>query len=54
MNEFHQSSPVLFSTPPGTVIATVDDPVDPGSDPVAPLARRMMILFDKIATKKDH
>jgi hypothetical protein len=53
MNEFHQSSPVLFSTAPGRVVATVDDPVDATSDPVAPLARRVMILLDNIATKKE-
>jgi hypothetical protein len=52
MNQFHQASPVLFSTTPGTVVETTDDPVDGGPVPVAPLARRMMILLDKIAVKK--
>ncbi len=50
-NEFHQNNPVLFSTAPGTVVPTAPDPVAPQSDPVAPLARRMMIVFD--AASKD-
>jgi Caspase domain len=49
-NEFHQSNPVLFSTAPGTLVPTAPDPTDPQSDPVAPLARRAMILLD--ATSK--
>lgn len=46
MNEFRQTEPVLFSTKPGTVVSTVPDPTDPGSDPVGPLARRAMITLD--------
>jgi hypothetical protein len=46
MNEFHQDNPILFSTEPGTVVSTVPDPTDAQSDPVGPLARRVMILLD--------
>jgi len=45
-NEFHQDNPILFSTTPGTVVSTVPDPTDAESDPVGPLARRVMILLD--------
>lgn len=49
MNQFRQSSPVLFSTEPGTIVSTVKAPVNPGLTPVAPLARRIMILLDRVA-----
>lgn len=47
VNEFHQSSPILFSTAPGTVTHTAEDPADPSAEPVAPLARRAMILLER-------
>lgn len=50
MNEFRQSNAVLFSATPGTVVRTVEDPVSHGSTPIAPLARRIMILLDRVAT----
>jgi len=48
MNEFRDTYPVLFSTSPGSVVSTVEDPLKPDSElSVAPLARRMMILFSQ-------
>jgi hypothetical protein len=45
INEFHQPSPVLFSTEPGTTVETVPDPENPSSNRVAPLARRMILVL---------
>jgi hypothetical protein len=48
MNEFRDTYPVLFSTSPGSVVSTVADPLDPDSAlSVAPLARRMMMIFNR-------
>ncbi len=48
INEFRQPHPVLFSTQPGTVASTVPDPYEPNAAlPVAPLARRLAIVFDR-------
>jgi hypothetical protein len=48
MNEFRDTYPVLFSTSPGSVVSTVADPLDQDSVlSVAPLARRMMMVFDR-------
>lgn len=49
MNEFHQSSPVIFSAEPGTLAKTVVDPVYSYPEPMPPLAHRMMIMFDEAA-----
>jgi hypothetical protein len=48
MNEFHQTNPVLFSTAPGTIAKTVADPTDPAALPVAPLARRLLLIADPV------
>jgi hypothetical protein len=45
LNEFHQSSPVMFSTDPGSVVKVVPDPRD-GTRNVGPLARRAMLAVD--------
>ena len=45
-NEFHQANPVLFSAQPGESQPTVEDPSGSGPDPVAPLARRFMLVVD--------
>lgn len=47
VNEFHQESPVIFSTEPGTVVSTAPDSTDPKADPIGPLARRATIVFDE-------
>ncbi|MBB4189285.1 hypothetical protein GGE07_005967 [Sinorhizobium terangae] len=49
MNEFHQESPVLFSTTPGSVARTVADPTGSSPDHIAPLARRITLLLDATA-----
>ncbi|MCO5966025.1 hypothetical protein GOB42_24990 [Sinorhizobium meliloti] len=49
MNEFHQESPVLFSTAPGSVVRTVADPTGSSRDYIAPLARRIALLLDATA-----
>jgi len=51
LNEFHQADPVLFSTSPGTEASTVPNPEDPGGDPVAPLARRLILVSGKALAK---
>ncbi|MEL7481749.1 MAG: hypothetical protein AAGJ29_09305 [Pseudomonadota bacterium] len=43
MNQFRQSSPVVFSTEPGTLVTTVPDP-DNELLSLAPLARRLALL----------
>jgi hypothetical protein len=48
-NEFRQSNPVLFSTAPGTTVTPVRDPSGSGPDPVGPLARRALLVFDAAA-----
>jgi hypothetical protein len=46
MNEFRQSSPVMFSTAPGTETVPVDDPIDRESTvEIGPLSRRLSIVF---------
>ncbi len=45
MNEFRQHDPVVYSTLPGTMAMTVTDPLRPSATPVAPLARRLMLLL---------
>jgi hypothetical protein len=45
-NEFREPNPVLFSTPPGTVVEVAPDPNDPKSRNVGPLARRAMLILD--------
>lgn len=45
-NQFRQASPVIFSSPPGKSQPTVEDPSQSGPQPVAPLARRIMLLAD--------
>ncbi len=52
VNEFRQANPVLYSTPPGTLAKTVDDPYQPNATPVAPLARRLMLILDRQAAAK--
>ena len=47
LNEFHQTSPVLFSTIPGTAIAVVPDPTDPSRN-IGPLARRAILAIDPV------
>lgn len=46
-NQFHQVDPVLFSAEPGESQPTVEDPSGSGPDPVAPLARRFMLVVDR-------
>jgi hypothetical protein len=44
VNEFRDTYPVLYSTMPGNSVATVDNPLEPGSDlEIAPLARRFVL-----------
>ncbi|HKQ09492.1 MAG TPA: caspase family protein [Blastocatellia bacterium] len=45
-NEFHGPTIAVYSTAPGTVVPTVQDPEDPDSPlSVGPLARRLMIIY---------
>lgn len=54
LNQFREPDAVLFSTPPGTVVSDVSDPMDPQSSiSVAPLARRLMILFQDIGRRQE-
>jgi hypothetical protein len=46
INEFHQSDPVLFAAPPGTLTQTVADPTDSQPNLIGPLARRFLLAFD--------
>jgi hypothetical protein len=49
MNEFRDTNPVLFSTTPGSVVSTVEDPLDPKSDiSVGPLARRVVMILNQV------
>ena len=44
MNEFHQANPVVYSTAPGTIVATVTNPLEPDSvHLIGPLARRAIL-----------
>jgi hypothetical protein len=43
VNEFHQSNPVVFSTPPGTEVLPAEDPRDPLHS-LGPIARRLLLL----------
>lgn len=55
VNEFHQASPVLFSTEPGTLVSTVRDPQDPASRfSIAPLARRITLLASEARRDGRH
>jgi hypothetical protein len=49
-NRFENTYPVLFSTTPGTTVATVADPFNPSptAEAVAPLARRAMLILTPI------
>jgi len=51
LNEFRQESPVIFSAAPGRQVSTAPDPTDPDpkANPVAPMARRMVLLLDAAA-----
>jgi hypothetical protein len=44
MNEFRDTYPVLFSTSPGTTVATVENPLEPeGATNIGPLSRRFSL-----------
>lgn len=47
LNQFHQTSPVVFASAPGSVVTTVPDPTAPQSDAIAPIARRLVLAFDR-------
>jgi hypothetical protein len=48
MNEFHGANPVVFSSRPGTTVDAVRDPLDASSQVlVAPLSRRLMMMYDR-------
>lgn len=49
MNEFRHQSPVLFSTPPGSVVSTVEDPTASSPEQIAPSARRITLALDTAA-----
>lgn len=54
MNQFKESNPVVFSTPPGTVAPIVQMPGQ--DDPlitVGPICRRAMLAFKNLSTKHD-
>jgi len=45
MNRFEKTYPVIFSIEPGKIVLTVPDPLNPQDTPVAPLARRAMLIL---------
>jgi Caspase domain len=47
-NEFRDSYPVLFSAEPGQVALTAPDPRDPEYASLAPLARRLTLILDRV------
>jgi len=49
-NRFESAYPVLFSAKPGSVVPTVAHPFDPDpkGTPVAPLARRAMLIIEPV------
>ena len=49
MNQFRQEEPVVFSTVPGTVVSTVQNPANPNGVAVGPLARRAILLLEAAA-----
>jgi hypothetical protein len=50
MNEYHQSNPVVFATPPGTTTKTVTDPSLLEGVKIGPLCRRMLLVEKQLET----
>jgi hypothetical protein len=50
LNQYHEPNPVVFSTPPGTLVQVTPHPTEGASKSIGPLCRRTLVSLQRKAT----